>query len=299
MARPELRTLACALILSACMPQKNLHPDIHGHRGCRGLLPENSLPAFLKATELGCDYLELDVVMSKDGQLIVSHEPWMRGDICTTPEGDPISAEEERTFNLYAMTVAEIQRFDCGSLEHEEYADQDTRSTYKPTLAQVVAAVDEHAMLSGVAAPSFNIEVKSEPELYGTFQPDPKTFALAVIDEVDALGIADRCVIQSFDPAILEAIHAERDDLHLAFLVEDKASLNEHLARLSFVPAIFSPHFSMVDEKLLHAIREKQMELIVWTVNEPADIRRMLDLGVDGIITDYPDRAIKLMESRE
>lgn len=299
MVRPELRIFACALILSACMPQKNLHPDIHGHRGCRGLLPENSIPAFLKATELGCDYLELDVVISKDGRLVISHEPWMRSDICTTPEGAPITPEQERAFNLYEMTVAEIRRFDCGSVEHPDYPDQETRSTFKPTLAQVVGMVDEHAMLSGVSAPSFNIEVKSDPAWYGTYQPAPNVFARMVIAELDGLGIADRSVIQSFDPAILEALHAEREELVLALLVEGEGTLQEHLARLTFTPAIYSPNFALVDAELLNEVRAKEMELIVWTVNEPEDIRRMLDLGVDGIISDYPDRAITIMENRE
>lgn len=299
MPRPEPVLLLLTLLLSACMPQKNLHPDIHGHRGCRGVLPENSIPAFLKATELGCDFLEMDVVMSKDGELIVSHEPWMRHDLCQTPEGSGIPVEVERTFNLYEMTAAEIRRFDCGSLEDPEHPERDTRPTYKPTLRQVVSVVDDHALLSGVAPPSFNIEVKSDPALYGTFQPEPRTFALAVIAELDDLGITDRCLIQSFDPAILEVFHSERDDIPLAYLVEDGPDLKEQLARLTFVPAVYSPHFSMADEALLHAVRERNMELVVWTVNEPGDIRRMLDLGVDGIITDYPEKAIAIVERRD
>lgn len=299
MLRPEAPVLAIALLLSACMPQKNLHPDVHGHRGCRGLLPENTLPAFLRATELGCDYLELDVVMSGDGSLIISHEPWMRHDICLTPDGSPIKEEDERSYNLYRMTAEEIGRFDCGSLKHDGFPELKTRRAFKPLLAQLVGAVDEHAMLSGVAAPSFNIEIKSEPELYGTFQPEPRTLALAVINELDALGIADRCVIQSFDPAILEVIHAEREEIPLAYLVEGKGTLNEHLAKLTFVPAILSPHFSMANEALLKQIREREMELIVWTVNDRVDIKRMLDLGVDGIISDYPDRVFALLENRE
>ncbi len=299
MARPERIAIACALILSACMPQKNLHPDIHGHRGCRGLEPENSLPAFLKATELGCDFLEMDVVMSSDGQVIVSHEPWMRHDLCVTPDADSITPQDERTFNLYRMTAKEISRFDCGSLENADFPDQDQRITYKPTLGEVLGVVDEHALFSGVPPPSFNIEIKSDPALYGTFQPEPRDFALAVLAAIDSLGMTDRCMLQSFDPAILEVLHAERPELPLAFLVEHEGTLDQHLSRLTFIPATYSPHYSMADKALLDAVRAKEMELVVWTVNETEDIRRMLDLGVDGIISDYPDRAIKLLENRE
>lgn len=299
MARPDLFTAACLVVaLSACMPQKNLHPDIHGHRGCRGLLPENTIPAFLKATELGCDYLEFDVVISKDGQVVISHEPWMSHHICQTPDGDPIAQADEQRHNLYNMTVAEIQRYDCGSIEHPDFPDQDQRKTYKPTLRELMELVDEHALLSGVAPPSFNIEIKSEPALYGTFQPQPVPFAHAVIETIDSLGLAERCIIQSFDPAILEAVHAERDDLPLAFLVENMITLDVALAQLTFKPTIYSPHFSMADSTLLSALRLKEIDLVVWTVNEPADIQRMFDLGVDGIISDYPDRVIAILEGQ-
>lgn len=299
MLRPELRTIACALILSACMPQKNLHPDIHGHRGCRGLLPENSLPGFLKATELGCDYLEMDVVLSADGQLIISHEPWMRHDLCITPDDEAITPENERSFNLYTMSAREIRQFDCGSLENPDYPEQDQRDTHKPTLAELIDVVDEHALMSGVALPSFNIEIKSDPSWYGVFQPAPDVLARAVINALDSLGITDRCLLQSFDPAVLETIHAERPEIVMAYLVEDGSTLEAALSRLTFVPQIYSPHFVAANETLLKAVREKEMELVVWTVNEPDDIRRMLNLGVDGIISDYPDRVMAIMENRE
>lgn len=299
MPRPELLAFGCALILSACMPQKNLHPDIHGHRGCRGLEPENSLPAFLKATELGCDYLEMDVVMSGDGQIIISHEPWMRHDLCTTPDDETITPDNERSFNIYRMSTLEIRRFDCGSLEQPGYPEQDNDDTHKPTLAELVDVVDEHALMSGVAPPSYNIEIKSDPEWYGVFQPGPDVLARAVINAIDSLGIADRCMLQSFDTAVLETIHADRPEIPLAYLVESDADFANALSELTFVPAIYSPHFSAANETLLNAVRQKEMELVVWTVNEPADIRRMIDLGVDGIISDYPDRVIAIMENRE
>lgn len=296
MVRPDLLAAACAITLSACMPQKNLHPDVHGHRGCRGLLPENTVQAFLKATELGCDFLEMDVVMSGDGQIVVSHEPWMDHRICLDPDGDPITADAEQDHNLYRMSAKEIRAYDCGSLEQPDFLEQDQRKAYKPLLGTVVETVDEHALLSGVAPPSFNIEIKSEPAWYGVFQPAPEVLARAVIFAIDSLGIADRCLLQSFDPAVLETIHADRPEIPLAYLVENGGTLETDLAKLTFVPPIYSPHFSAANEALLTAIRGKEMELVVWTVNEPADIRSMRALGVDGIISDYPDRVIRILE---
>lgn len=299
---PSVRTataIAAILALTSCMDQKNLHPDVHGHRGCRGLLPENSLPAFLKAIDLGCDVLELDVVLTGDGQVLVSHEPWMNSTICLSAEGDEMTPEQGRALNIHAMTLAEVQAHDCGSLPHPGFPDQDDRSTYKPTLREVVEAVEEHALLAGMPTPNYNVEIKSDPAWYGIHQPQPVPYTQAVIAELDALGIADRAILQSFDPAILEAAYAERSDLTLALLVEESEGLNADLAKLSFTPAIYSPQFKLADAALLEQLRERGIELVVWTVNEPADIRRMLDLGVDGIISDHPDRVIKMMEGRE
>ena len=139
-----------ATLLTACMPPlKNPHPDVHGHRGCRGLRPENSLAAFHKAVALGCDFVELDVVMSADGQVIVSHEPWMRGLICQTPEGDRIPEEQSRMHNIYRMTVSEIERYDCGSTVHPDFPEQQLDEAYKPTLMEAVETTDEFALLNG------------------------------------------------------------------------------------------------------------------------------------------------------
>lgn len=294
----ELLATALLLTTTACMTTSNPLPDVHGHRGCRGLLPENSIAAFRKAVELGCDVIELDVVLSGDGQVIVSHEPWMNAAICLGPDEEPLTEEQGRAFNLYRMTVSEIQRFDCGSLEQERFPDQDQRRAVKPTLREVVEIVDEHALMNGAASPSFNIEIKSDPDWYGIYQPQPADYARAVIATIDSLGLAERCIVQSFDPAVLEVVHAERPDLTLAFLVENGDGLEKNLARLSFSPAIYSPSFELVDEALLKELRKRDIELVVWTVNEEVDIRRMLDLGVDGIITDHPERALRLRDER-
>lgn len=285
------------LVLSACMTSisRNESPEVHGHRGCRGLLPENTVPAFLKGAELGVDWLELDVVISADDQVIVSHEPWMSHVICTDANGNTITEENERAFNLYRMTAAEIRAFDCGGLEHPRFPKQQQRRAYKPTLREVVEAVEEAVLMSG-GQPGFNIEIKSDPALYGTHQPKPMEFARLVLATIDSLGIADRCIIQSFDPAALMAAHVIAPDITYALLVENTDGLDVNLQRLTFTPAIYSPHFAMADEALRDKLRQHGMQLVVWTVNEPEDIRRMIALGVDGIISDYPDRVMGLLE---
>lgn len=274
----------------------NEHPEVYGHRGCRGLLPENTIPAFLKAVEIEVDHLELDVVISGDGQVVVSHEPWMSHRICLRPNGDTISEADERSFNLYKMTVAEIQSFDCGSLVHPDFGSQEQAHAHKPTLREVVEAVEEHAMMSGFSAPGFAIEIKSDPTLYGVYQPTPAELVAIVTETLDALDITDRCTVQSFDPAVLEVMHAERPDITVAFLVENADGWKDNLKRLSFEPDIYSPHFSLVDEKDVEKLHDKNVDVVVWTVNEEADIRKAMALGVDGIISDHPDRVVAILD---
>lgn len=293
-------SIALLALATSCMPaQKNLHPDIHGHRGCRGLMPENSVPGFILAADLGCDFLELDVVLSGDGQVVVSHEPWMSARICSMPDGDSIPPAEERKLNIHHMSVERIRSFDCGMREHPEYPQQERIAVYKPTLREVVEAVDDHVLMNGLVTMSYNIEIKSDPAWYGEYQPMPRAYVAAVLASIDSLGIAARCILQSFDPAILEAIHAEDTGIPLAFLVENDMGFDANLARLSFVPDIYSPWFRLVDRDLLRQVREKGMDLVTWTVNDQKDIRRMLDLGVDGIISDYPDRVASALGSSE
>ena len=279
--------------------QQNLHPDVHGHRGARGKHPENSISGFLYAIEKGCDFLEMDVVVTADRQVVLSHEPWMEPRICLDPEGKRNPAENGKDHNIYRMTLDEVQHFDCGSLTDPRFPDQKQTVAFKPSLAQLVEEADEHALLSGMTMPSFNIEIKSDPAWYGIFQPEPAEYARIVIGAIDSLGIGPRCIIQSFDPAILEEVHKQSEALPIALLVEKSTGLVSDLQKLSFKPQIYSPEFHLVDEALLIELRKLDIELLVWTVNERSDIERMLDIGVDGIISDYPERVIDLLNDRE
>lgn len=277
------------------MPTGSSHPDVHGHRGCRGLVPENTVAAFLKATDLGCDFLELDVVVNADGEVVVSHEPWMEHRICLDKNGDTIPATQERSLNIYNMTTAEVQACDCGSLRHPDFPSQESRSAYKPLLAEVVEAVREHARSNGKPEPRFNVEIKSHPELYALYQPRPDAFASLVDAELERLGIDSTCIVQSFDHFVLNAIRPLNSKLALALLVDNTESMNTNLARLTFTPDIYSPKYKLVDQQLVDALRTKGIGITVWTVNDEAEMKRMIALGVDGIITDYPDRLIGLL----
>ncbi|MCS6930297.1 MAG: glycerophosphodiester phosphodiesterase [Saprospiraceae bacterium] len=261
--------------------------DWQGHRGARGLAPENSIPGFLRALEFPqVTTLELDLAVSKDHELIVSHEPWFHPDICLQPNGSRISTNEAERIALYSLTAAEIRTYDCGSLRHPRFPEQQPQPTHKPTLREVVEAVRATYPTRAVR---WNIEIKSRPEWDGIYTPPVDTFARLVVETIRALGLQQACTVQSFDPRALRAVRALYAELPLALLVENLLGPAKNLKRLGFVPSIYSPHYALVRPSTVRFCHQQGMKIIPWTVNNAVTMRRLIHLGVDGIITDYPN----------
>ncbi len=158
--------------------------EVQGHRGERGHLPENTIPAFLGAVELGVDVLELDVVISKDGKVVVSHEPFMSALYVSTPDGEPITKETEKLYNLFTMDYDSIKKFDTGSRGNKNFPQQRKMKTHKPLLAEVFDAVEEKIAKNGLKSVNYNIEIKSEPQEYDISQPQPEAFIDLVMQEL-------------------------------------------------------------------------------------------------------------------
>lgn len=280
-----------SLVISMAVPVSLMAQevfDIQGHRGCRGLMPENTLPAFFRAIELGFTTLEMDVVLSKDDAIVVSHEPWMSSDICSHPDGRPVRKSEEKKLNLYQMTYDEIQQYDCGQRFHPRFPDQKKMQTIKPTLNMVVKSVERFAKEGRYAQPAYNIEIKSDPRLYERFQPDPKTLTIRIVEEIRRLGIEDITTLQSFDLAILEALHMIPDHtFSISYLVARGKDVRKNLAQLTFTPDIYSPLYKMVKGETVQACHERSMKIIPWTVNDRGEVSRLKALGCDGVISDY------------
>lgn len=261
--------------------------DWQGHRGCRGLMPENAIPAFLHALDFPeVTTLELDLAVSKDSQLIVSHEPWFNASICLQPNGDSISKGEAEKLLIYQMTAEQIQGFDCGSIGNPRFPRQQKTKTYKPTLREVVAAVRAKSPGKNIR---WNIEIKSQPEWDGVRTPPIDAFVRLVADEMKALELENTVTIQSFDVRALQIMHRIKPELQLALLIENMWGFDSNIEKLGFIPAIYSPYYLAVSEKLVRKCHAKGIKLIPWTVNDVPSMRRLIHLGVDGIITDYPD----------
>ncbi|WP_239541057.1 glycerophosphodiester phosphodiesterase [Cryomorpha ignava] len=268
--------------------QKNA--DFQGHRGCRGLMPENTIPGFLRALDLGVTTLEMDVVVTKDHRVICSHEPWFSHDIALDPSGIEIKEENEKNHRIYAMDYTNTQNYDVGLKLHPRFPDQQKLPAHKPLLEDVIDSAEYHAGEKKRELPYYNIETKTTPEGDGIFHPSPEVFVDLLLEIIYEKGIAERTIIQSFDTRTLQYIHIKHPDIKLALLIENDKSIEHNIQALGFIPDIYSPDFTLVNANLIAFCHRKKIEVIPWTVNELSDMKVLILLGVDGLISDYPDR---------
>ena len=272
----------------------NSHPEVHGHRGCRGLRPENTLPGFLHALALGVDVIEMDVVISADNQVVVSHEPWLNPSICLGPDGKAIGPNATRHFNLYQMPYAEIRRCDCGTLQHPGFPEQVPAPTCKPLLSEVFTTLEAACRRLNRKPVGYSVEIKCSPEGDTTFHPRPPEFLRLVLAELQAAQVSSRTTILSFDARILRLVRQHPSQLATCLLVEDGLPWGVSIRKLGFVPGTFGPDFSTATEDAVRGLREEfpGLRLVPWTVNELYDMQRLQAMGVEGMTTDYPNRLL-------
>lgn len=264
--------------------------DKQGHRGCRGLMPENTIPAMLNALGMGVTTLEMDVVITKDGQVILSHEPFFSHEITTKPDGTFIEEKDEKGFNIYQMSYAEVQRYDVGMKPHPRFTQQQKMKLTKPLLADVFSAIKKDMMTRRRPYPLYNIETKSMSATDDIYHPKPADFVEQLMKVIKDNGMESYVVIQSFDFRTLQYLHQHYPTIKTAMLIEDydKRSIEDQLKALSFNPTIYSPAHELVNEALIKKCHAQNIQIIPWTVNNK-EIDRLTALGVDGIITDYPN----------
>ncbi len=285
--------------------------DLQGHRGARGLLPENTLSAFAQALSIGVTTLELDTAVTRDGVVVVSHDATLNPDITRRPDGLWLTRND---LPIHTLTYAELQQYDVGRIRPQSNyaqrfsAQQPVDGARLPQLADVFALVRR----AGNKTVRFNIETKISPEQPQYTLP-PTEFARALIALVRAEKLESRVTIQSFDWRTLQVVQQEAPQIATVYLTAQQAWLDNiragdsaspwtagfHVSRYSgSVPrmikaaggAIWSPYFGDVTRETVREAEQAGLKVVVWTVNEPHDIARMIDFGVDGIISDYPDR---------
>lgn len=272
-------------------------PEVHGHRGCRGLFPENTLPAFLHALALGVDVLELDVVISADQQVVVSHEPWLSARLGRGPAGERIVARHERRYNLYQLPYATIQKCVVGEWPHPEFPEQRASPSYRPLLREVLQATEAACQRLGRRPIGYSIEVKSTPEGDCIFHPTPQHFTELVLAEINAAAVHPRTTLLSFDFRILQAARQMFAAQQLCLLSESAEPAARLFQQLGFVPEVFGPDYRLLSLTSVNALAAAYpgLRLVPWTVNQVRDLRQAIEWGVAGITTDYPERLLALL----
>lgn len=310
--------LLATLVLGGCAagaPGSSRGFDLQAHRGGRGLAPENTLAAFSQATALGVDTLELDIGLSADGVPVVSHDTRLNPDHTRDAQGRWLPAQGP---SIHSLTVAQLQAYDVGRLDPataygRQFATQQPHDGERiPTLAQLFARLQAQ----GATRVRFNIETKIDPtKPEETSMPEPMVRAL--LAEIDRAGVASRVTVQSFDWRTLALVGRLAPQLPRAYLTSARTLRDSRwtagLAAADFgstprlVKAaagagpgalIWSPAFADLTPEALREAHALGLAVLPWTVNQRADMARLLDWGVDGLITDYPDVLRSVMAER-
>ena len=289
-----MRKLLCLLFLAtACIsPKKTAQPmsfDWQGHRGCRGLMPENTIPAMLHAVDLGVTTLEMDATVTNDGQVILSHDPFFNHNITIKPDGSYVKESEEKQLNLYQMTYEEMSHYDVGMKSHPGFPQQKKTKVTKPKLSDLIDSVEAYTAAKKLPPKFYNIETKSKAETDNIYHPAPEEFVDLIMQVIKEKKIESRTIIQSFDVRTLQYLHKNYPSIKTALLVEGAGTFKEHVAKLGFTPNIYSPEYILVNASLVKQCKEMQIRIIPWTVNDLSKMKELKEMGVDGIITDYPN----------
>ncbi len=263
--------------------------EIHAHRGFRGHFPENTLTAFKEAIKTGADYIELDVIISKDSQVVVSHEPWFNPNTCTSPEGNAITKRSKN--NLHKLTYSEIKKYDCGKRGNKKFPQQAKLAEYKPLLSEVIEKMETFTKDNNLPPIKYNIEIKNNKFGDGKYHSDTKVTVALIYNEIKKFSINNRILIQSFDVRCLKEIHKINSELKIGLLVANFTSVKLNISKLGFTPYCYNPNSKICKQKTIEQAHKLGCKVIVWTVNSEKEMKKFIDLGVDGIITDYPNIA--------
>lgn len=254
---------------------------VHGHRGARAVRPENTLPAFEYAVHAGVDVLELDLSVTKDDVLVISHDPILNPQICTGPVPN---------VPIRFLTLQELKQYDCGASKHPQFPEQQpVPGTKMPTLEEVFALAPRGSF-------EFNIETKISRE-HPELAPSPEAFAALVAATVRKYKLEKRVIVQSFDFRTLHAMKKIAPEIRLSALYMDKGRSFVEIAAEARA-TIVSPHYTLVTKERVEEAHSAGLEVVPWTANRPEDWEKLVSAKVDAIITDDPARLIAFLKQR-
>lgn len=274
------------------------HTTFQGHRGARGIAPENTLPSFKKALNYGVEGLEFDIVLTGENQFLVSHEPFFSHELCSKPNGEAILSKEKLKHNIYRMDYETIKKYDCGKRGHVRYPEQRPQAAIKPLMKTFFKEIESYVVENQLKKPFYTIEIKSDATWYGFMQPLPPEMVKLFIEEITNYPffnqIKDRLIVESFDTNILNELYRQTQqtniEFEIGFLVENKLSIEENLSKLEFLPSIYVPYYRLLTKKKIQELHHLGVKVFTWTVNDTEKMEQLIRWGVDSIITDFPNR---------
>ncbi len=255
---------------------------VHGHRGARAMFPENTIPAFEYAIEAGADVLEMDVAVTSDNVLVISHDPHLNPEICQGPRPGAL---------IHNLTLQQVRQYDCGAKKNPRFATQ------HPIPGTRIPTLDEVLSLSPRGSFEYNIETKSFPD-HPEYTPAPDVFARWMLDTIRKHKLESRVIVQSFDFRTLHAMRRLAPDIRLSALYEGTPRSFVEIAREAGPAQIISPDFHLVTKEQVKSAHGAGLQVVPWTVNEPDDWDRLIDAGVDAIISDNPAALLAYLRKR-
>ena len=262
--------------------------DTEGHRGARGLMPENTIPAMYKAIDLGVTTIEMDAHITADKQVVLAHDHYINPLFSLDAEGKDIPEKDSKKYILYKMTYETLKKFDVGSRYYDKFPQQKKQKAIIPLLSALIDSVQGYLKENNKAQVFYNIETKSVAAGDNLLHPKPEEFVKLLMDVIETKKIAPWVIIQSFDPRTLNVVNRKYPGVKTSYLV-DKGTLEENLQKLGFIPDVYSPNYKMVTAELVKQCHQKNIKVIPWTVNSKEEIDQLKALGVDGLISDYPN----------
>ncbi|MES2417699.1 MAG: glycerophosphodiester phosphodiesterase family protein [Bacteroidota bacterium] len=291
--------LAFALLVSSCKTRYNSNAmeqatfpsfSAEAHRGGRGLMPENTIIAMQNAMTMDhITTLEMDTHITKDNQVVVTHDDYLSPGFMLTPEGKEIPKADAKKYAIFKMDYAELKKFDIGTKINTSFPKQQKVKTYIPLLADLITSVQQEIKAKGKKQLFYNIETKSSENGDGITNPSPEIFVELLMKVIEQNKIMPYVVIQSFDKRTIQLIHKKYPAVRTSFLVDNKKTYEENMADLGYKPFILSPNAKMVDSELIKKAHADGIKVVAWTANTTEEITRLKSLGADGIITDYPN----------
>lgn len=284
--------------------------DVQAHRGGMGLLPANTLEAMKNAVDLNVNTLEMDIVVTKDKKVILSHDKFFTEET-TRPDGSHVKKEDPREY-IWKMTYEEIAKYDVGMRRLPNYPEQKNIPTVKPLLSDVLSFIEKYTEEKGMAPMKYNVEIKADPNWNGGIEgvdwPVYNEMVDICVEVLQSFHLGERLIVQTFDERALAYMHEKYPELHLAYLVGgDEVRWLENrdmdfdaiLGNIGFVPEWFSPASVFVTKSNVEEAHRRGMKVVTWTVDNKDDMTKMIDAGVDAIISNYPNRLLDVVKQYE